>query len=66
MDEITYSNGIINYRGYDYTFKSIEKIDDNCIHISMGEGVYAFLSNNTTINGLSYTGSDDIINLFNK
>ena len=65
MDEITYINGNINYRGYDYSFNSIEKVDDDCVHILMGEGIYAFLAKNTTINGISYTNSDEIINLFN-
>ena len=61
MENITYINGIITYRGYDYQYKSYEKIDNMCVHVSMGDGVYAFIGNETIINNILQPDADIII-----
>ena len=50
MEYVIYTNGIINWRGFDFTYESCEKIDDICVHVSMSEGIYAFVGGETTIN----------------
>lgn len=66
MDELTYSNGIISFRGFDYPFEQTEKIDDLCVHVFMGGQVIAFMGEDTTINGIAMATSDDIINTLNN
>jgi hypothetical protein len=66
MDEVTYINGIIHYRGFDYLFEQTEKIDDMCVHVFMGEQVIALMGTNTIINGTVMTDADQIINTLNN
>jgi hypothetical protein len=61
MDYIEINNNIITYRGFEYQYESYEKIDDMCVHIYMGNGIYAFMGNNTTINNILCINSDEII-----
>jgi len=46
MEQIIYLDGIITYRGSDYPYHSVEKVDDYCVHVHMGEGIYAFVGEN--------------------
>lgn len=66
MDEVTYINRTIHYRGFDYTFEQSEKIDDMCVHVTMGDQVIALMGGNTTINGIAMATADDIINTLNN
>lgn len=66
MDELIYSNGIINFRKFDYPFEQTEKIDDLCVHVFMGGQVIAFIGGDTTINGIAMATADDIINTLNN
>lgn len=61
MDYININNNIITYRGFEYQYESYEKIDDMCVHIYMGNGIYAFMGNNTTINNILCINADEII-----
>jgi len=66
MDEVTFANGSIHYRGFDYAFEQTEKIDDLCVHVFMGGQVIALMGGNTTINGTAMATADDIINTLNN
>ena len=61
MEYITYTNGIINWRGFDFIFQSVEKIDDMCAHVFMSDGWYAFVGGNVTINGVLQPDADAIV-----
>lgn len=61
MDEVTYINGIIHYRGFDYPFEQTEKIDDMCVHVFMGGQVVALMGNETIINRKLLLTADEII-----
>lgn len=61
MDYIEINRGIITYRGSEYQYESYERIDDMCVHVFMGGGVYAFIGNECTINGTLCTNSNEII-----
>ena len=64
MEVVSYINGVITYRGYEYQYESYEKVDDNCVHILMGGGVYALTAGNTVINNIVCNSSDEIITIF--
>jgi hypothetical protein len=61
MDYIEINRDIITYRGSEYQYESYERIDDMCVHVFMGGGVYAFIGNECTINGTLCTNSNEII-----
>ena len=61
MDYININNNIITYRGSEYQYETYEKIDDMCVHIYMGNGIYALMGNNTTINNILCINADEII-----
>jgi hypothetical protein len=61
MEDVIYTNGIINWRGFDFTYESCDKIDDMCIHVNMSGGVYAFVGGETTINNVLQPDADTII-----
>ena len=61
MDNIIYTNRIITYRGYGYTYESCDKIDDACVHVNMSGGTYAFVGGETTINNILQPDADTII-----
>jgi hypothetical protein len=61
MDYITINNSTITYRGFEYQYHSYDKVDDMCVHVHMGEGIYAFVGNECTINGTLCTNSNEII-----
>jgi hypothetical protein len=61
MDYISINNNLINYRNSDYQYESYEKIDNMCVHIFMGGGIYAFVGSEVTINGFLCNNSDEII-----
>jgi hypothetical protein len=61
MENVIYTNRIINWRGFDFTYESCEKIDDMCVHVSMSGGVYAFVGGETTINNVLQPDADTII-----
>lgn len=61
MDYIFINNKTINYRDSDYQYESYEKIDDYCVHVLMGNGIYAFVGPEVTINGTLCNNSDEII-----
>lgn len=64
MEVVSYINGVVTYRGYDYQYESCEKIDDTCIHILMGGGVYALIAGNTVINNIVCNSPEEIITIF--
>lgn len=61
MEYVTYINGIITWRGFDFTYESCEKIDNMCVHVSMEGGVYAFVGEQVVINGALQSDADTII-----
>lgn len=62
METVTYINGIITYRGYDYPYEKVEVIDDVCAHVHMGDGIYALVGGETEINGVLQPDSITIKN----
>jgi len=66
MEYIIYTNGIINWRGFDFTYESCDKVDDMCVHVSMSGGVYAFVGGETTINNVLQPDADTIIATLNN
>lgn len=62
MIELKYINGIISFRNIDYQFEKVEKIDDMCVHIFMGDQIIAFIGGETSINGTVMTDADHFIN----
>lgn len=63
MDYIEINRGIITYRGSEYNYESYDRIDDMCVHVFMGGGVYAFVGNECTINNTLCINSDEIIQI---
>ena len=61
MDYIEINGDVITYRGSEYQYESYERVDDMCVHVFMGGGVYAFIGNECTINGTLCTNSNEII-----
>lgn len=61
MEQIIYLDGIITYRGSDYPYHSVEKVDNYCVHVHMGEGIYAFVGGQAIINGSFKPDADSII-----
>lgn len=61
MEQIIYLDGIITYRGSDYPYHSVEKVDDYCVHVHMGEGFYALIGGKTIVNGSFKPDADSII-----
>ena len=61
MEQIIYLDGIITYRGSDYPYHSVEKVDDYCVHVHMGEGIYACVGCKTILNGSFKPDADSII-----
>jgi hypothetical protein len=61
MEQIIYLDGVITYRGSNYPYHNAEKIDDYCVHVHMGEGIYAFVGGDTILNGSFKPDADSII-----
>jgi hypothetical protein len=61
MEQIIYLDGIITYRGSNYPYYGVEKVDDYCVHVHMGEGIYAFVGGKTILNGSFKPDADSII-----
>jgi len=52
----------ISFSSGTFTYKSVEKIDNSCVHIFMNESeVFAFLGGLTYINGVLKNTSQEII-----
>ncbi len=66
MEYVTYTNGIINWRGFDFIYESCEKIDDMCVHVSMSEGIYAFVGEDVIINNILQLNTNTIITTLNN
>jgi hypothetical protein len=62
MIYLLYSNGIVTWDNKEYTRGDMEKIGDMCVHVLLDSSYYAFLGNETTINGVLTLNADDIIN----
>lgn len=63
MDYIIINNSTIIYRGFEYQYHSYEKIDDMCVHVYMGDGIYAFVGMECTINDKLCINADEIIQI---
>jgi len=63
MDYIEINQGIVTYRGSEYQYESYEKVDDMCVHVFMGGGVYAFVGMECTINDKLCINADEIIQI---
>ena len=56
------SGTTISFSSGTFTYKSVEKIDNNCVHIFMNESeVFAFLGGLTYINGVLKNTAQEII-----
>lgn len=63
MDYITINNSTITYRGFEYQYHSYDKVDDMCVHVYMGDGIYAFVGMECTINDKLCVNADEIIQI---
>ena len=62
---LIFNGTTISFSSGTFTYKSIEKIDDNCVHIFMNESeIFAFLGGLTYINGVLKNTADEIIASF--
>ncbi len=61
MIYLLYSNGIVTWDNKEYTRGDMEKIGDMCVHVLLDSSYYAFLGNETTINGVLAPTADAII-----
>lgn len=61
MEQLTCLDGVITYRGSEYPYEGVEKIDDSCVHVYMGDGIYALVGGQTIINGSFKPDADSII-----
>jgi hypothetical protein len=54
MERILKNGNLITYRNCEYTLNGYEIVDDICLHLFLGEGVYAItipcIMNNVDIN----------------
>ena len=63
---ITLENGVITIdKDLTGLFESVEQIDDNFVHISIGGMVVGITPSDTTINGVSYDTVSEFIAAFN-
>ena len=65
MVELLYKNQILEYKGDFYTIVSLDRIDDNLVHVHIMNQIYnsiiALVANDTIINGIIQTSADMII-----
>lgn len=66
MDELIFNNGIIEYRSLSLPYIGSEKIDDMCVHVTIGEQTIALIGENTIINGILQKNADEIIAVLNN
>ena len=66
MEEVTLSNGIMHYRGIDFSLNGYEKIDDLCVHVFLDEGIYALVAECKINNDICKTADEIISKLSNN
>jgi hypothetical protein len=64
MEQVLFNNGIINYRGYDYTISFLEMNGNEMVYVNLVNDPYTFtvvlVANETTINGILQTSAQMI------
>lgn len=61
MINLLYSNGIVTWNNIEYTRGEMVKADNMLVHVELTGTYYAFLGNETTINGVLAPNADAII-----
>lgn len=68
MQNITTNKGIITYKGNDYEFISIEKVDDNSVFLSIKNETenttYRLTLADTLVNEIIYNSVGEFIEIF--
>lgn len=62
---IDFQNGIVKYNGFEGVFDSIEQIDDNFAHLTIGGITLGVTPSDTTINEIGYDTIEEFIAAFN-
>lgn len=66
MEYIVKSGNTIEWRENTLKYVNVNKIDDSMVHIDFADRIVCFISNDTTVNDVLCTSSDEIINELNK
>jgi hypothetical protein len=66
MEYIVKSSNTVEWRNNTLEYVNVNKIDDSMVHIEFTDRVVCFISNDTTVNEVLCTSSDEIINELNK
>jgi hypothetical protein len=66
MENIVKSGNTIEWRNNTLEYVNVNKIDDSMVHIEFTDRVVCFIANDTTVNDVLCTSSDEIINELNK
>jgi hypothetical protein len=61
MQVLTFVDGEITWRDKVFIYQGFEKIDSMMVHILMSDGCYAFVGEDTEINGVVQRNADNII-----
>lgn len=56
LETITFKDGIVNFRGVDYPYRGIEKLDEEYVHLHLSIGqTVCFGISETELNGKVYS-----------
>lgn len=66
MQILTKQGNTVTFRGQELTYVSCVKLDDNMIHVNFETQTILFFADDTELNGVVYSNSDQLINAFNK
>lgn len=66
MQILTKQGNTVTFRGQELTYVSCDKLDDNMIHVNFETQTILFFADDTELNGVVYSNSDQLINAFNK
>jgi hypothetical protein len=66
MQILTKQGNTVTFRGQELTYISCVKLDDNMIHANFETQTILFFVDDTQLNGIVYSNSDELINALNK
>jgi len=66
MQILTKQGNTVTFRGQELTYVSCVKLDDNMIHVNFETQTILFFADDTELNGVVYSNSDQLINAINN
>ena len=66
MQILTKQGNTVTFRGQELTYVSCVKLDDNMIHVNFETQTTLFFADDTELNGVVYSNSDQLINAINN